>query len=297
VFLGVVVGFFTLRHNRQLLQASRAEHLESLNASRDALEQTLAFNRESLSTTMAVTERGQITDRYSKAIEQLGQSGAKSIDLRLGGIYALEQIAKDSADWHQPVMEVLSAFVRQHAAGVPPPEGETIEIQRRALDLLPSRKYVPLRADVAAAITTLAQRDRSRDRSYIDLQGADFRRIDFPVNLDLSQTRLSTAHLQFSSLMYVELRDCHFLQTDLRGADLAHSDLRGATMSMALLDRADLEAAKLDGADLTRVNLRGVRNLNAFQLDGAKIDESTILPDNIDRGALLRQVRPEAPES
>ena len=40
-----------------------------------------------------LTERGHLTDHYAKAIEQLGDD---NLDVRLGGIYALEQLATDS---------------------------------------------------------------------------------------------------------------------------------------------------------------------------------------------------------
>jgi hypothetical protein len=43
---------------------------------------------------LRVTREGQITDRYTKAVEQLG---SEHLDVRLGGIYALERIARDSA--------------------------------------------------------------------------------------------------------------------------------------------------------------------------------------------------------
>jgi hypothetical protein len=36
--------------------------------------------------TYRLTQQGQITDRYTKAIEQLG---AEKLEVRLGGIYAL----------------------------------------------------------------------------------------------------------------------------------------------------------------------------------------------------------------
>jgi hypothetical protein len=62
--------------------------------------------------TLQVTEQGQVTDRYTKAIEQLG---SKELDVRIGGIYALERIARDSARDHPTVIEVLSAFIRQHS--------------------------------------------------------------------------------------------------------------------------------------------------------------------------------------
>src|SRR5258708_38158876 len=54
--------------------------------------------------TITLTERGQITDRFSKAVDQLGRSDDAGEDsnlfLRLGGIYALERIAEDSERDH-----------------------------------------------------------------------------------------------------------------------------------------------------------------------------------------------------
>ncbi len=47
--------------------------------------------------TLDVTEQGQVTDRYAKAIEQLGSD---KLDVRIGGIYALERVARDSARAH-----------------------------------------------------------------------------------------------------------------------------------------------------------------------------------------------------
>ncbi len=53
-----------------------------------------------------------MTDRYTKATEQLGSD---KLDVRIGGIYALERIARDSARDHPAVMEVLAAFIREHS--------------------------------------------------------------------------------------------------------------------------------------------------------------------------------------
>jgi hypothetical protein len=62
---------------------------------------------------LRVSRQGQIADRFTKAIEQLGATDSDS--KRLGGIYSLEAIANDSQSFHWPVMEVLSAYVRQNA--------------------------------------------------------------------------------------------------------------------------------------------------------------------------------------
>ena len=40
-----------------------------------------------------------MTDRYTKAIEQLGSD---KLDVRIGGIYALERVARDSRETSPP---------------------------------------------------------------------------------------------------------------------------------------------------------------------------------------------------
>src|SRR5215510_11554046 len=59
-----------------------------------------------------VAEEGKLTERFSKAVELLGSN---NLDVRLGGIYALERIARDSHKDHWTVMEVLTAFVREQS--------------------------------------------------------------------------------------------------------------------------------------------------------------------------------------
>jgi hypothetical protein len=49
--------------------------------------------------TFTLSREGQVTDRYTKAIDQLGSG---KLDVRIGGIYALERIARDSAKTTPP---------------------------------------------------------------------------------------------------------------------------------------------------------------------------------------------------
>ena len=60
---------------------------------------------------LRIIEQGHIMDRYTKAIAQLGklEDGKPNIEVRLGGIYALERLASDSPRDHWTIMEVLSA--------------------------------------------------------------------------------------------------------------------------------------------------------------------------------------------
>src|SRR5215471_14856880 len=62
--------------------------------------------------TLEATHEALYADRYSRALEQIGSD---SVDVRIGGIYALEGIALDSPRHHPTVMEVLTAFIREHS--------------------------------------------------------------------------------------------------------------------------------------------------------------------------------------
>ncbi len=56
----------------------------------------------------------RITESFSKAVEQLGSD---KLEVRLGGIYSLERISKESPDDYRTVMENLTAFVRGRSRG------------------------------------------------------------------------------------------------------------------------------------------------------------------------------------
>jgi hypothetical protein len=61
---------------------------------------------------LQIAAQGQITDRYNAAITNLGSA---SIDVRLGGIYALQRLMQDSPRDQPTVVAVLCAFVRDRA--------------------------------------------------------------------------------------------------------------------------------------------------------------------------------------
>jgi hypothetical protein len=59
---------------------------------------------------LRVAEDQQLANRFSHGIEQLGSDNQ---GIRVGGIYGLERIAWDSARDHGPIIEVLTAFIRE----------------------------------------------------------------------------------------------------------------------------------------------------------------------------------------
>ena len=59
-----------------------------------------------------LSRRGQVTDRFTTALERLGSS---ELYIRIGGVHALEHVMRDSADHHDEVIEVLTKFIRDRA--------------------------------------------------------------------------------------------------------------------------------------------------------------------------------------
>lgn len=185
---------------------------------------------------------GQISSRFSKAIDQLGSDHAAS---RIGGIYALEQIVKEDPDnYLKPVIEVLSAFVR-HAEYM-----QDIDIIRKDEAILP---------EVQSAITVIS-RIRTRGEIFtIDLKGANLRQADLK-GANLQESILSDANLVQANLERANLKESDLIGTILRNAKLGGAKLDIANMGKAVLVKANLEGAKLrkaylEGAILWDVNL------------------------------------------
>lgn len=222
------------------------------------------------SRTFRVTERGHVTDRYSKAIEQLGND---SLDVRLGGIYALEQIARDSARIEEDqatIVEVLSAFVRVHSdpvyryrASLPPAEAGTAttlsheELTDRAEDYLSKAVKLPL--DVQAAVTVLGRLPYSEMIPRGDLTEATLRRVTVTRTSDLTgatliQSDLTGANLSGATLARTKLTMAKLLEADLGDADLTGAGLTAADITRAKLHNTNFARAILVSADLTEAN-------------------------------------------
>ncbi|WP_433799969.1 pentapeptide repeat-containing protein [Actinomycetospora sp. CA-084318] len=222
---------------------------------------TLATTQE----TFRVAERGHLTDRYSKAIEQLGH---ESIAIRLGGIYALQQLAVDTGrDSDQAtVVEVLSAFVRLNLrdGAIAKSDGPaTAAAPHRVDNGRDSRTSIEPRADVLAAISVLAQllvRGDVVDRAHFN--GLDFGGLDLS-NCRLAGGSLTRVTLKDVDLFGADLTDIDLTRADLARADLARADLAFANLAGANLSGADLLDAKLTDATLIDTRLTGTRLMRA----------------------------------
>jgi hypothetical protein len=167
VIVGIVGLWANVRNTNKTTEVSR----RAVEVSQHAVE---AAQR-----TVALTEQGQVTDRYTKAIEQLGSA---NLDVRIGGIYALERIAHDSARDHPTVMEVLAAFIREHSRELQQPSPEDDPIA----DVL-RRRTLP---DIQAAVTVIGRRSAVNDGQEINLTRVTLAGANLPAQT--SERRISS---------------------------------------------------------------------------------------------------------
>jgi len=157
--------------------------------------------------TLETQQDQQVTERFTRAIEQLGATddkGKKKLEIRLGGIYTLERIARDSERDHWPIMETLTTYVREHAPRPPkkrlqedvvlPPPHLTQRQQKASNEPDPPQpEVIPLpEPDIQAILTVLRRRTRHLGKGEAE-----------PLNLHLTYLRkvsLSEAHLEGARL-------------------------------------------------------------------------------------------------
>lgn len=209
-----------------------------------------------------LSHRGQVTDRFTKALEQLGSS---ALYVRIGAIHALEHVMRDSARHQRDVVEVLVAFIRDSA---PPSAGRLDEI---------AEPYTRPTLDIQAALTALARRPPRAESWMIDLRdlylaGARLRSAKLS-NADLSRTNLSQAEMNNADLSGAWLMEANFYNAWLAGSDLSNAqfdgaDLRGAALNYADLTRTGFWGTDLQGAHLTNANLYHT-SFNRANLAGA----------------------------
>lgn len=234
----------------------------------------LAFRRvRAAEGAVRVSEEQQVTERFANAVQLLGDERP---EVRLGGIYALERIARDSASTmgprsgkdHWPTMEILCAYVRERTCATGLRVGDLNELRRALEDLqaLPSESLDALDINPVELARTLKQRYAPSPDD------------DRTVSLDV-QAALTV------------IGRCSHLYARPSGSrlDLTHTILRGADLMEARLEVVDFEGAVLTEADLTKAQMEGA-NLIGARLDGANLEEAWLFRAQL-RGASLVSTR------
>ncbi|MEV7074994.1 pentapeptide repeat-containing protein [Streptomyces sp. NPDC093990] len=218
-----------------------------------------------------VSRESQITERFTRAVDQIG---SQDVNVRIGGIYALERIAKNSPADRDPIQFLLGAFVRGRltwlVGAADGPEHPTPAVDEQ----LP---VMNVRApDAQAAMWVLERRSRTPDDPELYLSRVDLRRVSLR-GARLSRTLFRHSNLARATLTGAQLDGSDFTDADLRGVLLDNSSLKGVNLSRAHLQGASLRRADLRGADLRSADLSDA-TLDGALMTGAQADATTVWP-------------------
>src|ERR1700722_4323258 len=177
-----------------------------------------------------------ISNQVSKGFEQLGR---EKIVVRLGGIYALEGAMNNLDQYHQAVLEALSAFVRE---GVKLPSTPPMPVLSLTIQRLPT--------DIQAALTVIGRRSPGPgavDLTEANIPGADLNEANLTgatlTGANLSAAHLINANLSDADLSHANLSDPNSINVNLHGANLFRANLTRANLLSANLIQANLSNA------------------------------------------------------
>lgn len=252
----------------------------------------------------------------SKAVEMLGATKEEIFEngevrrgpnreVRLGAIYALEDLAFDCLALHWQIMELLCAYVRANADGPAPcsPELRSIYAEQarerneaERATLRTQQAQLKVAVDVQAALTVIGRRSEKQkaherrhrhptrlkrlDLSFCHLAGADLALLDFDnaiftgaclegvgfFRVSLRDALLDRAHLEGAKLESATLDDVSMVDSHLEGARLAGASLRFAHLGDSHFEGAHMAEADLEGARLPGAHLHGAALANVMGL-------------------------------
>ncbi len=279
---------------------SPALRLEALSSRRTSLVQLFAaavvlvgffFTYQSLLVsrrTLSATTDNQLAERYAKSLELV--DAANSVDVRLGGILALDRIARTSEADRETIARFLSTLLVN-----PAPEGS--REPRAAVEIAAMLAAIAELRELGFAtplhLSGLALQDLGPLRLGLDgcdLTGAEWMRLSVRSS-NLSRACLLSVSMQDVDLRYSQLErimarsatisHCDLSWCNLEGAVFIGADLRHISLVGSRLDRALFIGADLREANLRRTDLRGA-DLTDADLRGALVDRDTLWPPAVD---------------
>jgi len=218
-----------------------------------------------------VTEKGQVNERFKNAIQQLGSG---KVPIRLGAIYTLHHIAKDSEELRKTIFDILCSYIRETTNEKKYKERDdtSMEIQSM-LDLLfvnndERRIYEGYEANLINAYLRNANLIKSNltnvrfFNAHLEgakLSGAHLERAGFE-NAHLEGAILNNAHLEGAYLWYTHLEGTNLQFSHLEGSIIWFAHFEGALIDHAHLEAAHLYKVWLEGTDFQHSNIKSLQS-------------------------------------
>lgn len=217
---------------------------------------------------LTTAREGQITDRFTRAVDQLG---SEKLEIRLGGIYALERIANESEKDYWPIIEVLTTYVRMNSEI----DNISTDIQEKGSIIkgASETEIQRISVDIQTVLTVLGRRKFTYNNGESE-------------NLNLTNTYLDKAELEGAHLEGAYINLAHLKGATLDRAHLEGVHLVDANLDFAWLEGTHLEQADLRGSSMKRAKLTGAYLLDAH-LEGANLEHTVLEKAHLNRADLI----------
>ncbi len=230
----------------------------------------ISDTRDATERTLRLTAAQQETERFTRAVEQLGSTQP---EVRLGGIYGLEQAARDSPRQRETVAQLMLAYLKNNHRLR---EGDKRLKELDTRNLIAANPGLIGKAcqesvvlawpDTQAALSVLLGIPRGV-RPRLDLIGVDL------IGVRMTGADFTGAILRGTSLAGASLPDARFDRAQfVGGTDMRRTCLRGAHFDQAAFGRVEVAGADLSGADLAKAHV------DRTQLADAVRDDCTRVP-------------------
>ncbi len=198
-------------------------------------------------------EVGQVTDRFLRATNQLGD---KDEMVRIGALFALQRLARDSYADSDAIARVIAAFVRKKIADTGAQDPVAVSLIVNVEELKGLREPEPAPSlEIRTALVELGRLLRDRG-----------------LKIALVRAPLRAAHLEAAGLSEAQLMGSDLVMAHLEGAILKWAKLNGAHLELAHLEGTKLQGACLADAFLTGAFVNKDTDLSRAILVGAKFD-------------------------
>lgn len=251
----------------------------------------VAHVQANAATTQATTaQESHLTGIFTKSVELLGlvreiktltadgspvARSLPNLEARLGALYSLERLLRESNKDQQAILETLCAYIRENSPlKIPEDENERDSISSGKNAPEPSR-----RTDVQAAITIIGRRSTvihdigRREGWRLDLRetnlvGYDFSSLNFDAS-DFSGSFLNFCKLNGASFQSSLFTNTLFCGAELNRASLALSSFNHCNFKSAKIKDADFSQTTIEDTDLREahvenLDIRGANLANAF---------------------------------
>lgn len=260
--------------------------------------------------THALESKREQNERFAKAIEMLGTMDDDHRPTRLGAIYALGALAKESEDYFSTSVDTLAAFVRDRVNMDPagewpywnrqdstPAHGDYLS---RLQDLRKKELGTrPIDEDISGALGVLSEINEHKniweargipvDLSVIDLRNALLENLDFSGfnlmgacldfayfrNTNFSDTNMAFVQMVGSYSTYCDFTNSQLLQSVAIGRRFENCSFIGAKLHGAILQASEFHSCDFESADCVEMEVEEACFLGPENLTAKQVSEMT----------------------